>query len=111
MSLFSKKAKEEKNSCSCGGNCGKTANTVGIGEKIESIKVLGAGCKTCHKQYENVKTAVSELGLDIEVEYITDMDKVMEYGVMSMPVIVINERAAAYGKLFDIKAVKELLKG
>ena len=73
--------------------------------------MLGAGCKSCHEQYENVKKAIEELGLGIEVEYITDMEKVMAYGVMSMPVIVINERAAAYGKLFDIKAVKELLKG
>ena len=53
----------------------------------KKIKVLGAGCKSCHEQYENTKRAVGEMGLSIEVEYITDMQKVMEYGVMSMPAL------------------------
>lgn len=44
-------------SCCCQGNC-----------KITSIKVLGAGCKSCHEQYENAKTAVKSMGLSVEVE-------------------------------------------
>ena len=49
------------------------------------IKVLGAGCSSCHTQYENAKEAVKNMGLDTRVEYITDIQKIMEYGVMSMP--------------------------
>ncbi|MGN1276166.1 MAG: thioredoxin family protein [Floccifex sp.] len=72
-------------------------------KNIQSIKVLGMGCKTCHAQYENVKKAVSNL--DIEVEYITDLETVMAYGVMSMPGIVINEEVVSTGKLLKPKEV------
>ena len=57
---------------------------------LKNIKVLGAGCSTCHKQYEYAQAACKELGLNIEVEYITDLEKIMEYGMMSMPLIVIR---------------------
>ena len=71
--------------------------------------MLGAGCKSCHDQYENVKKAIEELGLEIEVEYITDMEKVMAYGVMSMPAIVVNEKVVAMGKVLKAADVVALL--
>lgn len=77
---------------------------------MESIKVLGTGCKTCHQQYENVKTAVKSLGLSAEVEYITDIEKIMEYGVMVMPAIVIDGEVAVSGKLLKAKDVEKLLR-
>lgn len=86
-------------SCCCGGN-----DTV-----LASIKVLGAGCKSCHEQYVNTKKAVEELGLNIEVEYITDMEKVMAYGVMSMPAIVVNEKVVSMGKVLKLADVIKLL--
>ena len=79
-------------------------------EGICCIKVLGAGCKSCHEQYEYAKKAVSNLGLDIEVEYITDMEKIMEYGVMSMPAIVVNDKVVAFGKVLKTAEVEKLLK-
>ncbi len=91
---------EETTSCCCG------APVAGIC----CIKVLGAGCKSCHEQYEYVKKAVSNLGLGIEVEYITDMEKVMEYGVMSMPAIVVNDKVVAFGKVLKAAEVEKLLK-
>ncbi len=77
---------------------------------IGSVKVLGAGCKSCHEQYENAKKAVQSMGLSVEVEYITDMQKVMEYGVMSMPAIVVNEKVAAMGKVLKAADVEKLLR-
>lgn len=61
--------------------------------------MLGAGCKSCHEQYENTKQAVKDMGLSVEVEYVTDMQKVMEYGAMSMPALVVNEQVAAMGRV------------
>ncbi|MBQ7895612.1 MAG: thioredoxin family protein [Oscillospiraceae bacterium] len=78
---------------------------------MENIKVLGLVCKTCHQQLENVRTAVSSLGLSAEVEYLTDMEKIMEYGVMSLPAIVIDEKVAAHCKLLKTKDVEKLLGG
>ncbi|MGN0592058.1 MAG: thioredoxin family protein [Ruminococcus sp.] len=76
---------------------------------IKSIKVLGAGCKSCHAQYENVRKAASEMGIPIEVEYITDMAKIAEYGVMRMPAIVVNEKVISAGKILKASDVVKLL--
>ena len=93
---FGKKVKEE-GCCACGGNgC--------------NIKVLGAGCKSCHQQYENVKKAVANMDLDAEVEYITDMEKVMSDGVMSMPAIAVNEQVVSMGKVLSTAQVEEQLR-
>ena len=125
---FGKKKEEEKKSCCCGSTepkaeestgcccgsapkaenpgsccCGSTANG------ITNIKVLGAGCKSCHEQYENAKAAVQALGLNVEVEYITDMEKVMGYGVMSMPAIVVNDQVVSMGKVLKAADVEKLL--
>ena len=76
----------------------------------ERVKNAGAGCKSCHEQFENAKEAVKAMGLPVEVEYITDMQKVMEYGVMSMPAIVINEKVVSMGKVLKPKDVENLLR-
>ena len=49
------------------------------------------------------------MGLPVEVEYITDMEKVMEYGVMSMPAIVVNDRVVSMGKVLKAAEVENLL--
>ena len=131
MALFNfGKKKEEKKAptCCCGGTetkveetpsccCGSAPEAEAVTsccckpvEGICCIKVLGAGCKSCHEQYEYAKKAVSNLGLGIEVEYITDMEKVMEYGVMSMPAIVVNDKVVAFGKVLKTAEVEKLLK-
>ena len=118
MALFSfgKKKKEEKKAASCDCGCGCPAGAEGTNDccheakdGICCIKVLGAGCKACHQQYENVKEAVKAMGLSVEVEYITDMQKVMEYGVMSMPALVVNEKVVSMGKVLKAADVEKLL--
>ena len=108
---FGKKKEEKKGSCCCKSGAENTAACCcGPAEDIRSIKVLGAGYKSCHEQYEYAKEAVQSLGLNITVEYITDMEKIMAYGVMSMPAIVVNEKIVAYGKVLKAADVKKLLK-
>ena len=99
---FGKKKEEEKQVPTC--CCGDT------GSGGSSIKVLGAGCKSCHEQYENAMAAVKAMGLSMEVEYITDMEKVMGYGVMSMPAIVVNEQVGSMGKVLKAADVEKLLR-
>ena len=113
---FGKKKEEKNTNCCCSCNCSadvveKTINEC-CGQEVKGIccvKVLGAGCKACHEQCEYVKEAVKKLGLSVEVEYITDMAKVMEYGVMSMPAIVVNEKVVAFGKVLKVAEVEALL--
>ena len=109
---FGKKKEEEKKSCCCGSAPKAEASSCCCGAPVEGIcciKVLGAGCKSCHEQYENAKAAVQALGLNVEVEYITDMEKVMEYGVMSMPAIVVNDQVVSMGKVLKAADVEKLL--
>lgn len=104
---------EESTGCCCGSAPKAEENTSCCGAPVEGIcciKVLGAGCKSCHEQYENAKAAVKTMGLDIEVEYITDMEKVMGYGVMSMPAIVVNEKVVSMGKVLKAADVEKLLR-
>lgn len=123
---FGKKKEEEKHSCCCGSEpkaeastccCGSApkaeASACCCGKPVEGIccvKVLGAGCKSCHELYENTQAAVKAAGLELEVEYVTDMEKIMAYGVMSMPAIVVNETVVSSGKVLKTAEVEKLLK-
>lgn len=78
--------------------------------EIQSVKVLGAGCKSCHEMYENTKEALDRMGLDVSVEYVTDMEKVMTYGIMSMPGLVVNENVVSMGKVLKPADIEKLLK-
>lgn len=49
------------------------------------------------------------MGLSIEVEYVTDMQKIMEYGVMSMPALVVNEKVMSMGKVLKSADIEKLL--
>ena len=74
------------------------------------IKVLGAGCKSCHQLFEQVKDAVDTACIDAEVEYVTDMQTIAGYGIMRMPAIVVDGKVVSSGKVLKPAAVKELLK-
>ena len=115
---FGKKKEETKApACSCNGSCATSEASEIKSEccpeaangQLCCIKVLGAGCKTCHQQYEYAKAAIAAMGLNVEVEYITDMAKVMAYGVMSMPALVVNEKVVSMGKLLKDTDIVTLL--
>ena len=118
MSLFNfGKKNEKKESTACRCDCPTseakeiTSDCCHAAENgICCIKVLGAGCKTCREQYENAKQAVKDMGLSVEVEYITDIQNVMEYGVMSMPALVVNEKVVAMGKVLKSDDIIILLR-
>ncbi|MBU1033692.1 TM0996/MTH895 family glutaredoxin-like protein [Patescibacteria group bacterium] len=74
------------------------------------IQVLGSGCNKCKKLFELTKQAVAELDLKTEVEYITDVSKIIEMGVMSSPVLAIDGKPVLLGFLPDIEKIKEILK-
>lgn len=98
-------ASEIKCNCNCGCGCGCTDKNT-----LQSIKVLGSGCKSCHNLYENVKEALKNMNIDVDVEYVTDMEKIMEYSVMSTPALIVNEEIAAMGKVLKPKDVEDLLR-
>lgn len=72
------------------------------------IQVLGSGCPTCKTLYEFTQTAVKELGVDAEVEYSTDISKIIELGVMESPVMTINGKIALLGS-GSLEKIKEVI--
>ena len=116
MSLFKKKKEVETSACCCGNDAVETTAEKGTsaccGEKADGIccvKVLGSGCASCYALYENACKAVRDSGLDLEVEYITDLEKIMSYGAMSMPALVINEKVVSVGKVLKASDIMKLL--
>ena len=108
-------AEVKEPACSCNGNAAEYVASEGCccgsGDcSITSIKVLGPGCKSCHELNEAAVAAVKELGMDLEVEYITDMETIVSYGVMSMPALVINEKVVSMGKALKTADIIKLLK-
>ena len=75
-----------------------------------NIRILGGDCTSCKKLYENTKKAVTETGINAEVEYITDMQKIMEYGIMKMPALVVNEQIVAMGKGLKPAEIVKIMK-
>lgn len=73
------------------------------------IQVLGSGCPTCKKLFELTKQAVKELNLAEEVEYITDISKIVEMGVMSSPVLAVNGNPVITGHVPEIDEIKNKL--
>ncbi len=74
------------------------------------IQVLGSGCHTCEKLYEMTKKAVVEMGLKENVEYVTDISKIVEMGVMQSPVLAIDGKPVMIGFTPDIEKIKSLIK-
>lgn len=75
-----------------------------------TIQVLGAGCKNCQKLFEVTKEVVKELGIAGEVEYITDVQKIIAMGLMQSPVLAINGKPVLVGFTADKEKIKSLIK-
>lgn len=73
------------------------------------VKVLGTGCAGCKALYENAKQAIAELGTDTTLIKEEDIMKIMDYNVMSLPALVVDEKVVTTGKRLTVAEVKEIL--
>jgi small redox-active disulfide protein 2 len=74
-----------------------------------NIKVLGPGCARCQNLEKTVKEVVAALKLDISVEDVKDMKKIMQYPILSTPGLVINEKLVLSGKVPTRAEVEQLI--
>jgi small redox-active disulfide protein 2 len=74
------------------------------------IQVLGSGCTNCHRLYELTKEVVAELHLQDTVEYITDVTKIIEMGVMQSPVLAVDGKPVIVGSVPDKETIIFLLR-
>lgn len=73
------------------------------------IQVLGTGCPKCKKLAANAEEAAKELGLAAEIEKVTDIDKIIDFGVMSTPSLAIDGKVVVVGKVPSVEEIKKLL--
>jgi small redox-active disulfide protein 2 len=73
------------------------------------IKVLGTGCANCKNLEKSVINALAEMNFDANVEKVEDITKIMAYGVMRTPALVINEKVVLSGRVPSVKELKEII--
>ena len=73
------------------------------------IKILGSGCKNCVTLKENTEIALKEAGIEAEIIKVMDFKEIMEYGVMSTPAIVIDEKVVSFGKVLKPKDIFKII--
>lgn len=74
------------------------------------VIVLGTGCANCKLLEANTKAAIEKLGVDVEVAHISDIQKIMEYNVMSVPALVLNQKVVSAGRVLKTEEIMGLLK-
>jgi len=87
----------------------KLAKHIEIRRKCMKIKVLGAGCPKCKQLEASVRKALQEANIQAEVEKITHINEIMNYGVMMTPALVIDEKVVSVGKVLSAKKIKEII--
>lgn len=70
------------------------------------IEILGTGCAKCKKTQKVVEEAVSEAGIDAEIVKVDDINKIMDYGVMITPGVVVDGEVKIAGKIPSVEDVK-----
>ncbi len=73
------------------------------------IQILGTGCPKCKKLAETAEAAAKELGLDYEIEKITDISEIMKFGVMMTPGLAVDGDVKLTGKVPTVDEVKKVL--
>jgi small redox-active disulfide protein 2 len=76
---------------------------------VKHLKVLGPGCARCEQLGKLTKAAADELGLEYELEKITDLDRFIDYGLMMTPGLVVDGELKVHGRVPTLEELKELL--
>ena len=76
---------------------------------MTKIQVLGTGCPKCKKLAENAEEAAKALGLDYELEKVTSINDIMEFGVMLTPALAVDGEVKVVGKVPSVDEIKGLL--
>ncbi|MGI6071284.1 MAG: thioredoxin family protein [Blautia sp.] len=110
MGLFGKK--KEKKECCCSGGCTPEGMEQAMQKKTEgsAVKVLGSGCAKCNQLEKSVREALENLGMDTNIEHVTDFSQIAAYGVMTTPALVVDGKVVSYGKVLSTSQAEEVLR-
>ena len=73
------------------------------------IQVLGTGCPKCKKLAESVEQAAKELGIVYELEKVSDISRIIEFGVMMTPALAIDGKVKVVGKVPTVEELKKII--
>jgi len=73
------------------------------------IQILGVGCPKCKMLEENARAAVQELGIEAEIEKVTNIDQIVSFGVMVTPALVIDGEVVCAGKVMSKHEIAETI--
>jgi small redox-active disulfide protein 2 len=76
---------------------------------MKKIQILGTGCAKCQKLAEATKQAADKLGLDYEMEKVTDINQIMSFGIMTTPGLAVDGKVLVAGKLPSPAEIEKLL--
>jgi small redox-active disulfide protein 2 len=76
---------------------------------MKKIKILGTGCKRCRQLAENAESAAKNLGIDYELEKVTDLNEIVQFGVMTTPALVVDDQVKASGKVLSPDDIGKIL--
>jgi small redox-active disulfide protein 2 len=76
---------------------------------MKDIKILGTGCPKCNKLEELSREAADELGIEYNVEKVKDLNKIMEFGVMTTPALVVDGKVKVAGKVPSVDELKKMI--
>ena len=77
---------------------------------MKKVQILGTGCPKCKKLTENADTAAKELGIEYEIEKVSDINDIINFGVMMTPGLAVDGEVKVAGKVVSIEEIKELIK-
>jgi len=75
------------------------------------LQILGTGCPKCKLLTEHTERAAREIGLDYELEKVTDLDRIMEFGIVVTPALVVDGEIKVSGHVPTSARLKEVLAG
>jgi len=125
MGIFGKKKDEEKaaadktvpvsdtgGGCCCSGGAAPEGDGAGCCTAAGtcSVKILGSGCAKCNALESAAREALAELGMDTQIEHVTDFARIASYGVMSTPALVVDGKVVSFGRVLSKDAVVTILK-
>ena len=73
------------------------------------LQVLGTGCAKCQKLTQQVEVAAKSLGIEYQLEKITQIDRIMAFGVMTTPALVVDGEVKVAGRVPDMEQLKAML--
>jgi small redox-active disulfide protein 2 len=76
---------------------------------MKKLQVLGTGCPRCKKLAENVEIAAKALGIEYEIEKVTDINEIMKFGVMMTPALAVDGQVKIFGKIPSSGDIEKLI--